>query len=41
VHFHACITQGVEPLASVEDAREDTAFFVEWARATKTTGAVA
>jgi predicted dehydrogenase len=34
VHFHACITQGVEPIATVEDARDDTAFFVEWARAT-------
>jgi predicted dehydrogenase len=34
VHFHACITQGVEPMATVEDARDDTAFFVEWARAT-------
>lgn len=35
VHFHACITQGVQPLATVEDARDDTAFFVEWARATR------
>jgi predicted dehydrogenase len=35
VHFHACITQGVAPLATVEDARDDTAFFVEWAKATR------
>lgn len=35
VHFHACITQGVQPLATVEDARDDTAFFVEWAKATR------
>ena len=35
VHFHACITQGVAPLATVEDARDDAAFFVEWAKATK------
>jgi predicted dehydrogenase len=34
VHFHACITGGAQPLATVEDARDDTAFFVEWARAT-------
>jgi predicted dehydrogenase len=35
VHFHACITQGKQPLATVEDARDDTAFFVEWAKATR------
>ncbi|HEX2034204.1 MAG TPA: Gfo/Idh/MocA family oxidoreductase [Chloroflexota bacterium] len=35
VHFHACITQGLQPLATIEDARDDTAFFVEWARATR------
>ncbi|MGH2367834.1 MAG: Gfo/Idh/MocA family protein [Chloroflexota bacterium] len=38
-HFHACITQGVGPLATVEDARDDTAFFVKWAKATKATPA--
>ncbi|MBI3972965.1 MAG: Gfo/Idh/MocA family oxidoreductase [Chloroflexi bacterium] len=35
IHFHACITQGVEPLAGAEEARDDTAFVVEWARATR------
>ena len=35
VHFHACITQGIPPLATVEDARHDTQFFVDWAKATK------
>jgi hypothetical protein len=35
VHFHACITQGVAPLATVEDALDDTRFFVEWAKATR------
>jgi predicted dehydrogenase len=35
VHFHACITQGLTPLATVEEARDDTAFFVEWAKATR------
>jgi predicted dehydrogenase len=35
IHFHACITQGVTPLATPEDARADTAFIVEWARATR------
>jgi predicted dehydrogenase len=35
IHFHACITQGVTPLASAEEARADTAFIVEWARATR------
>jgi hypothetical protein len=38
VHFHACITQGVEPLTTVQEARDDTAFFVEWARATRPGG---
>jgi predicted dehydrogenase len=36
IHFHACITQGVEPLVSPEESRADTAFVVEWARATRT-----
>ena len=35
VHFHACITQGVEALATIDHALEDTRFFVEWATATK------
>lgn len=35
IHFHACITQGVEPLAGPAEARDDTAFIVEWARATR------
>jgi hypothetical protein len=35
IHFHACIAQGVTPLASAEEARADTAFIVEWARATR------
>jgi hypothetical protein len=35
VHFHACIAQGVAPKATVEHARDDAAFFVEWAKATK------
>ncbi|MDQ3700192.1 MAG: hypothetical protein M3442_04635, partial [Chloroflexota bacterium] len=35
LHFHACITQGVEPLASAQEARDDTAFVIEWARATR------
>ncbi|HYU21370.1 MAG TPA: Gfo/Idh/MocA family oxidoreductase [Chloroflexota bacterium] len=34
IHFYACITQGVEPLVSPEEARDDTAFIVDWARAT-------
>jgi predicted dehydrogenase len=37
IHFHACITQGVEPLVGPEEARADTAFIVEWARATRAT----
>jgi predicted dehydrogenase len=36
LHFHACITQGVAPLISPEEAREDTAFVIEWARRTTT-----
>ncbi|CAA9289537.1 MAG: hypothetical protein AVDCRST_MAG77-4581 [uncultured Chloroflexi bacterium] len=35
IHFHACITRGVELLAGPEGARGDTAFVVEWARATR------
>jgi predicted dehydrogenase len=35
VHFHACITRGLQPAASAEDARADTAFIIEWARATQ------
>jgi predicted dehydrogenase len=35
IHFHACITRGVEPLVGAEEAREDTKFVVEWARATR------
>ncbi len=35
LHFHACITQGVEPLVGPEEARDDAAFIVEWARATR------
>ena len=35
IHFHACITQGVEPAATVQEARDDTAFIVEWARQTR------
>ena len=38
VHFHDCITRGVEPLTTVQEARDDTAFFVEWARATRPGG---
>lgn len=34
-HFHACITQGVEPLVGPEEARDDAAFIVDWARATR------
>ena len=34
VHFHACITQGVAPLATIDDAVLDTQFFVDWAKAT-------
>ena len=33
-HFHACITRGVAPLAGAEDARLDTRFVIDWARAT-------
>src|SRR5581483_6435941 len=36
IHFHACITQGVEPLVGPQEARDDTAFVIEWARATYT-----
>ena len=36
LHFHACITQGVEPLVGPEEARDDAAFIVDWARATRT-----
>lgn len=39
IHFHACITRGVEPLAGPEEARADTAFVIEWARATRTANA--
>lgn len=35
IHFHACITQGVNPLVGAEEARADTAFVIEWARATR------
>ena len=35
LHFHACITQGVTPLAGPEEAYADTAFVVDWARATR------
>lgn len=35
IHFHACITQGVEPLVGPKEARDDTAFVIEWARATR------
>ena len=35
IHFHACITQGVTPLAGPEEARADTAFVMDWARATR------
>jgi predicted dehydrogenase len=35
LHFHACITQGVEPLVGPEEARDDAAFIVDWARATR------
>lgn len=35
IHFHACITQGVTPLAGPEEARADTAFVIDWARATR------
>jgi hypothetical protein len=38
VHFHDCITRGVEPLTTVQEARDDAAFFVEWARATRPGG---
>ena len=34
-HFHACITRGTEPLASAREARDDTAFIIEWARASR------
>ena len=34
-HFHACITRGVEPLVGAQEARDDTAFIIEWARATR------
>jgi predicted dehydrogenase len=37
IHFHACITQGVEPLTGPQEALQDTAFVVEWARATRAT----
>lgn len=35
LHFHACITQGAAPLVSPEEARNDTAFVIEWARGTR------
>ena len=35
VHFAECIAGRAEPLATVEDARDDTAFFVDWAKATR------
>ena len=35
IHFHACVTRGVEPLVGAEEARDDTAFVIEWARATR------
>lgn len=35
LHFHACITQGVEPLVGPEEARDDAAFVIAWARATR------
>jgi predicted dehydrogenase len=35
IHFHACITRGVEPLVGPREALQDTAFVVEWARATR------
>jgi len=34
IHFHDCITRGVEPLVGPEEARADTRFVIEWARAT-------
>ncbi|HEX2034222.1 MAG TPA: Gfo/Idh/MocA family oxidoreductase [Chloroflexota bacterium] len=34
IHFHACVTAGVEPLVGPEEARLDTAFVIDWARAT-------
>jgi predicted dehydrogenase len=39
IHFHACITRGVTPLIGPEEARADTAFVIEWARATRTSRA--
>ncbi len=39
IHFHACITRGVTPLIGSEEARADTAFVIEWARATRTSRA--
>jgi hypothetical protein len=35
IHFHACITQGVEPLTSPKEVRKDTVFVIEWARRTR------
>lgn len=32
-HFHACITRGTEPLVGAQEARDDTAFIIEWAHA--------
>lgn len=37
-HFHACITQGVEPLIGPDEALEDSRFIVQWARATHISG---
>jgi predicted dehydrogenase len=34
VHFAECIAGRAEPMATVEDARDDTAFGVKWAKAT-------
>jgi predicted dehydrogenase len=35
VHFAECIAGRAEPMTTVEDARDDTAFFVDWAKATR------
>ena len=34
-HFHACITRGTEPLVGAREARDDTAFLIEWARVSR------
>jgi predicted dehydrogenase len=35
VHFHACMTAGVEPMVGAKEARDDTELIINWARSTR------